>query len=390
MVATTFGTPTSIGSPNTTGHVVSYANGYYFSLSYDTSGASDVLSLQYAADPTASWSSATMPAAPSGYPRVAGFSMRHGVVYGNGEYAFALSYDSGGTASKTYAVHNSSPSGTWTATQIGTATNLSCADMIYAGGTFVAVGRDYSTSGPAWIAYATATTATWTINNTTATTGYDSTADWRLECIDYDGSQFFTVANGPGTVDGGRYSTSLTGGWGTVTFTQNFSTNKELRYHSGASTWTLMDPNGFDNVLYATDPAGAWGTVSKASLGMTIETRDIVYGAGMWIAIGTERPGSFQQPKVTYLLGTSPQGTYTAVDSTAFTAQSANVRGWTTTYANGYFLTGSRAAISEVRYLAWSAVAAAARYLRQRQSPVRAPSRVRPPQLRQRQRPEVT
>lgn len=36
------------------------------------------------------------------------------------------------------------------------------------------------------------------------------------------------------------------------------------------------------------------------------------------------------------------------------------------------------------------AVASTTTYLRQRQSPVRAPSRIRPPQVRQRQRPEVT
>ena len=349
---------------------VSQAGSYWFAISYNSgSGEPEV---RYATTPSASWSTATIPAPTGSYLYNYSDPFAHGVVYGDSTYAFVLSYrDAGVTGTETWCIHATDPGGTWTATKINASTDLRSKDTIFADGKFVAVGGGVSTNNP-WIAYCTTAGGTWTLNTTTATVGYDDAAAWTIEGIDHDGTRWVTVATGPST-DGSRYSTAIDSGWGTASgFPTTMGTGKVLRYHGGASIWVVAD--GLNtNYYYAADPTGTWTAIGSASTGMTDAVCDMTYGNGYWVAVGNTVPGFYDVPRVAYLAGSSPAGTYTAVSDDGLTDYpSASVRAWTAWYSGGYFV------IAGTNYgeVAYCYLPTAPTFLRQRQSPVRSPSRV--------------
>jgi hypothetical protein len=387
MVAPDTFTLSAAGTADSAVNVVSKAGDYWFALSFSTAGTAQVPTVRYASDPAGAWGTATMPAAPATYEFVSGSPFRHGVVFDGSQYAFGLSYrNAGATATETYAFYASDPTGTWARSQIGTSSNLDLADFIHDGTQFIAVGRGVTSNNP-WIAYCSTANGTWTLNNTEATTGYLPTADWRIESIDFDGTQYVTVATGPGT-DGARYSTSLTSGWAAPTsFPTTLGTLKNLRYYGAVDTWVVAD-GANTNYYYATDPTDTWTAIGSASTGMTDGVFDMAYGSGYWLAAGNTLNGSFYDvPRVAYLSGPSPAGTYTTVDDGFTDRPEDNTRAWSAWYADSYFVIGANG-YGEVAYCFVGAVTAP-RLLRQRQSPKRTPARVRGVDLRQRQTPFI-
>lgn len=104
-------------------------------------------------------------------------------------------------------------------------------------------------------------------------------------------------------------------------------------------------------------------------------------------------------PATAPTMGTDGDGNWTALTEQAYTFSNAtdtfdmDVRGYYTSGTLNALLIASVSGTSirrQSRGVYFQPTAVTTTYLRQRQSPVRTPSRIRPPVVRQRQRPEVT
>lgn len=395
---TTWLTPSSGGTVSGSGftptNVVTHAGDYWFALSIE-SGGTAVAKIRYATDPAGSWGTATLPAAPTGYTTSQTTNGNYGVISDGTTYATFVTYSNGSTT-KTRIIHATDPSATWTSYEYDATDVYQPRVMIYADGKFVMAGRsNVASPSPAFIGYCTTADGTWTFGTAYSETGYDisvltgGTRFWSIGGIDYDGGTWVTLASRNDTSTWSiRSSASLTASWGTPTATFNSNAGHPLRYHA-AGWWAAGD--GLADSQITDSPSGTWSSLGSASVALD-DLRGLAWGNGWWVAVGAKRP-SAREPRITDLNSTgTPSGTYgTAIGAGAFTDPAGDVI-LRSVYHYGGTVVASSDYQGELRYSVVGVpfVATGPTYLRQRQSPVRTPSRIRPPQLRQRQRPEVT
>lgn len=394
--STTFAAPSSLPTATSSSqgfNRVSYAGGYWFSLT--RAAASDTIQLRYASDPTGTWTLATLPSAPVGYTDYNAPGFNRGVVHKDGQWAFLNAYGNGSFAYVLRMVYATDPTGTWSTATLDPGTTTDGLPVFNTAGTVFVAGGATSTANNAWLGYGTSITGTWTIGTTSTATGYDpATRDWIVADIEYGNSLWLTTAYDAtnGTAGTIKYASSFTaalagGGWSSIADT-TFGTASitSLRYQSNG-VWTAVVSKS--ELAYSSDPTGStWSRVSSGTLGLS-RVWDVVYNDNLWLVSGARTIGGFLVPTLQYCTGATPTGPFTLVDDD----------GWS--YVSGTDAIGQSLAMSSNRWLAsttygnnsvswWDQPATNPTYLRQRQSPVRAPSRVRPVQLRNRQRPEVT
>jgi hypothetical protein len=382
------------GSGFTPTNTVSHAGDYWFALSIE-SGGTAVAKLRYATDPSGSWGTATLPAAPPGYTTSQATNTPYGVVYGGTVYATFVSYSNGST-SKVRILHTGDPTGTWNAYEYDATDVYVPQAMTYADGKFVLAGRaDVASPRPAFIAYSTTANGTYTFGTAYSSTGYDpsvltggGTRFWLINGIDFDGTTWVTKAQRNDSTQGAfRASTSLTASWGTPTATWNSLGGAPLVYHDNG-WWTSGD--GLADVQYSNAPASSWSSMGSASVRLD-DLRQMVWANDYWAAVGAWRT-SYREPRVHTLGATgSPSGTYgTAVGNAGFTDPATTDVILRSIHHYGGTVVASSDYRGELRYCTVGLPATGPTYLRLHQSPVYTPSRVRGVDLRNRQTPRIT
>lgn len=382
---TTWNAPSSGGTVSSTTasfHDVYHAGDYWFSVARTTN---TTLTVRYAADPTGTWSTATLPAWPTGTTSITPMDSG-GVQYDGTHYAFGV--NTGGTAgARLY--YATDPGSTWTDHDFGAGTTYDAQALLHDGSRWIVAGQYLAaTPKPAFIGYTgagSAVTSTYTFGTAV---GYDPAGitGWTITALGYDGTHYVSAATRSPTsgINGHlRYATDITSTWSTPTTTQIEQTNR-LQYDAGVDYWYNMGPN--PRPYYAQDPTATWTVLGTASTGLTDEVLGLGYGDGYWVAGGRySNPGAL--PGVSYLQASSPSGTYTVLTSGqhGFGTDSSQIV-YTVAYHGGYWVAGSNLDC-ELRWCRTGATTPAT--LRQRQSPRRSPSRVGYPALRQRQSPFI-
>lgn len=392
-VPVTWAAPASGGTNANAGVTqLSYANGYYFAASTDVTSKPVV---RYTTDPTGTWSQATLPNPPTGFSDFTYGPTR--VVYGGGYYALAVYYTSNTTSPyrAMRVLYASSPGGTWSQYQYDATEAHWPLDLLYDGTRFVVVGRKFAASDIGFIAYATTPGGTWTFNTSSATIGYTNAL--QVIGIDFDGTTYVTTAYSTATPAAPlmRYSTALTSGWATPSTPPSTLDVASVRYQSNGYWTAYRGGADFDNRIWqTTTPSGTWNQTIPNILGASDlkDIQDVFYDDGVWMIAGADEPGAQPVPALYYLAKTgsphSPSGGWTAITGAGFNANSGGSGARLTgLYAGSGLWLAASDYLGELRY---GLPRSAPTYLRQRQSPVRAPSRVRGVDLRQRQTPRIT
>ena len=401
---TGYTSPSSGGgaSGSTVGGYVTYVNSTWVAASDYPSSASEPV-IRYATDPTGTWSTATaLPAGPGTH--VNGRNVLGPVLYVGGTYYVCVRYLKalGSSDKYTYRIYSTtSLSGSWTTTDPGVNDYCEWNSLDYINGEFVLSGCEIwntATSNP-WpgiIAHCSTVGGTWT-KETDSTSGLSGTTQDRILGVKYvDGTYYRLLWRGPVNPSGGanpflvriEYSSSLTAGsWtaystiSTGTPCGTFRTVAGTTYwghHSG--TWVVLI-DGIPN--YTTDLTGSWSTSTLPS-GCPYAASYAVGNGWIGIAGYINTSGSTGSERMAY--GTSWGGTFsTATESFAGSAVWAANLGYGNKRFVGMSDVGSLNVSNEV-----SVYPPTVTYLRQRQSPKRAPSRVRGVDLRQRQSPRIT
>jgi hypothetical protein len=355
---------------------VSKAGDYWFALTDDNNNTGGTLPIvRYATDPAGPWSTATIPAQPSGYTSSAALTSMHGVVHGDGYYAFAVRYSTllGDVTHR--ILYATDPGGTWSDHQYDSTEYHWISDFIHDGSTFIAVGRKrVGNPQPAFISTCATPGGTWAFNTSAATTGYDistlsgSGSYWEIGSIDFDGTTYVTSATARSSSANtytARYSTALTSGWAEPSGPPTADYIELVRVHPNGY-WTGTN-DATTTIHYAADPSGTWSSVSLSSVAKYVD--NVGYDGGAWVATGGKDVSGFTQPAMFYLVGSgSPDGTYTEITGTTFSA------------VNGQEVYGIA-----VESGLW--VAASSYYGQVRYSRVQSPSAGRSPRLRVRQTP---
>lgn len=379
-------------------NVITKAGSYWFAVTA-SGDPSETASVRYATNPLGTWGSAAWPAGPTGATSRQYVNRNTGVVYNGGQYAYLAIYANSTNTTIRYRVNYATdPAGTWSSYEFD-ATNTYVPTTFAAGEGYFAIGGYYagSTPQPAFIARSTAANSTYTFGTATSDTGYDladvsggSPTRWNLTSLIYDGSQWISAAYGvniSGSVEERlRSSTSITGTWGSATTPAGGFGNSGDTLFSG-NGYTLVRYPSTGGYYYASSLTGTWTFLSSSSTGLPTWNGGIAYGNGYWVAAGARLVGGVAKPTIAFQSGASPAATYTYATAT-FGTPSYDAYCVHAAYADGFYVAGSDY-FGEL-LVAGAALATGPTYLRQRQSPVHAPSRVRPVQLRQRQRPETT
>lgn len=395
---TTWQTPSSVDVVPSNFHTITYAGGYWFSLTRQ--GGAHRVRLRVTTDPTGSWDEVTLPTQPTGYTEGEIQDEGSGVIYDGTTWAFGLSYYDSSGVETCRIVYTTNPTGTWSTHQYDTSDTYVFRGFAYGDGKWVVTGFDKSGSQPwpGFIGYATSITGTWTLNSSSATTGYDVSAlgvtgVLFIQRVLYDGTHWVTTAteSAPANVDSWmRVSTSLTSGWAAPSSFTLGDFGGGLRYAGGY--WTLSNRNtSLGGVFaYAQDPTGTWTNVTNTKHLHGYLTGHLSFSGTYWVCPGSTSISGWRTPEVSYLRRPSPDGTYTAATTTLTggAGEYADVIVPTSAYANGYFVVGSNND-GEIRYC-YVGTEQNPTYLRRRQSPAYTPSRVRGVDTRARQTPIIT
>lgn len=354
-------------------NTVTYAGGYWFSVT-NTSGN---IRLRYATDPTGTWTEATMPAAPGGTTSY-NFDYTSGVVSDGTTWAFLALYFSPGTYTPR-VIHTTNPAGTWSSYDPGVG-SYQMSSLAYGNGVWALVGcTAYSAPYGPVIATSSSASGTYTSYTTASATGYDTAVlgSFNIEAIRYDGSGTWVTA---GITSGGteyaRYGTTMSppGSWSapsSYSATGAFDANR-LRYQN--SHWTAID-NGGRQVLWTTSASGSWTLTDDTAHLLDSYAAELTYWNGYWVLVGGRLPVTKIAPAVAYTSNADPSTGWSAVDPTSLLSGftwpgSSDVR-LTGVATDGNYLVAGSQYFGELRYVKTTPT-----YLRQRQSPVRAPSRV--------------
>ena len=375
----------------------SYCNGYYFGFVMGDAVTSPARSaevfMRYATDPTGTWTDITVPAAPATYtPNVSGaWSYQHtNRVYCDGTtYALLVQYRNTGTGAFKHRIwYATSPSGTWTSYEFDATNTYFAQSFGYSGGTWYMSG--FTNASGAFIGTASSPSGTWTFSTASGTTSY-SNANSFIQSVAYNGTHWVHAGN-DGTTAKIKTAPAVTGPW-TTRVSGNTGIYSVRAHPGGYCTVVAAANSGFndDLVYYADDPTGTWSTLVTADHGMTF-TSDIASSGNGWAVAGAASGA----PAVSYLDGSSPAGTYTAgtfspalgtADAGMMQTLAIGPGHWT--MAGEVRVSGGTPIYNEIRYFTIPTVTTTTAYLRQRQSPVRAPSRVRGVDLRARQTPII-
>jgi len=371
----TWAAPSDQGSPATTavGHVT-YANGYWF-VATRPSVAGGAPALRYATDPTGTWTDVSF-TNPSG--ATSDFMGR--VFYDGTNYGFLFDgIELSPTRRAIYTAYATTPSGSWT---VGTASAYTPNQRLmessnYINGEWVIVGWD-ETSSVGFVGTSSSISGSFSWD----TTGHGLPSGDRVVAVDYDGSHYL-MSGFPTSTSYWRYSTSLTGSWTAVTDLNATSWAPEQPkrlWHPTPGYWFKHIDTTSDAAQYATTATETtWGVVADTDFGLA-GTRDFAASGDYWVAVGDYVGAS----KLAYSASTgAPSGTWTAI-SGGFSG--TNILG--VDYGGDYFVGVDTNGNIRYSYAPVTPTAAIS-YLRQRQSPVRAPSRVRGIDLRQRQTPII-
>lgn len=380
------GAPTTWSSPSSGGGAtlngsgrIAYLGGYWIAVSYSTTSGD----IRTATDPTGTWTSRHTITPPTGYS-MAGLGP---IAYDGTTWAVTvLYYDPGASPGNlgwySHIVYATNPTSSWSSTTVDTSSvrySPFCARYLSGqwvfGGSYIDMGGDYS---HAFLATASSITGTWTYDTTDAGTGTTGQ----------------TGNNAAYTTDVVRFGSTYINNWGTTASLQSVPYSSSL---SGTWTANTSGRGGYDrglrvtgshvisrgnDIAYSSD-ADTYTTISLSDAGFSELTADAIYNGEYWLLTGSNNYGNI---RVSYLLSTSPAGTYTVVNP----GFSASLYPADVDHDGTYFVV--MASNGSIRYSeSPSPVVSTARaLLRRRQSPAWAPSRVRPTDLRQRQTPYIT
>lgn len=335
-----------------------------------------------ASDPRGTWSEVMSLA------RGNQFEWLRGITYDGSTYrALALGNDTFGGAVSLREFHTTDPSGSWS-------TASPTLSITYDFDVFQLVNGDYviNEESPDWsFAYASDPAGTWTRDSETVASNRNTFSTF------YDGGTYYQHRGG--TVGGESYlysASALTSTWGSAVTFAEWPTGvglNNVEHNDGARQMTdgryafLSTTSVY--VSDSTNPAGAWSKTTLSTLGITGIPKRYWYRDGVWTFL-TNNSGT---NRVWYLTGTD---TPTGTASYATLNSSASDLSYGIWESGGEFITGVGTndtgyiyGLSGGAYVWPSVPTTGPTFLRQHQSPVRTPSRVRPLQLRQRQRPEI-
>lgn len=304
------------------------------------------------------------------------------IVNTGSEYAF-LTYQSSGTP-KHEIVYASSPTGTWSTQTIGT---VSAGEVLsYANGYFV-IGGQRQVSGSLYkshIWYSSSITGTWTGVDVSANT----TGVWNGGPVRYENGYYYAlIANGSNARVLYR-STSLSGTWSSYYEFTGYQRNGAYQsFDKYNDKWVVTFYKSGTNeqyIAYAdTLDAASWTyyNIQADVSGFTTVPTDFAYGGGYYVIVGEAPSGSVGVAYSTAIGGPYTQGS-------AGTGYSAGIA-----YNDLEFVMLTRYGVKCMTGGALPPpppVTPTYTYLRQRQSPVRTPSRVRGVDLRARQTTFIT
>lgn len=411
MVALTgWSTPSSDASFSNNGPAsIQYTNGYFIAAQA-VDGATNA-ELKYATDAKGTWTLATLPARPSGVDKCWDSSPNR-VFYDGTHYAMCVRYrNTAGTTTKARILYATSLSGTWTAYEFDTSNNYHPYDFGYHNGQWVIVGSDVSVDpGRAFIATSSTANGTYTFYTATSETGLDPAdlsagKDWVLRAIRYANGTYVTeygVWNGTtlGGSDGSGLlvSTSLTSGWAEPTSYSAYPDFYYINWYQSARgrvngywfAYAYQVAAGYNEFLYASTPSGTWTVIDSGNIGLTTKTENISgisHDGTNYIVVGGASGTRFA--RYAAATGAPPSSSWTNVT----TGLAASHEIWDIVYVDPiHVVVQNNGAIRYSNDIPYVPPPSTATFtlLRQRQSPVRAPSRVRGPDLRQRQTPFVT
>lgn len=391
----------------------SYVDGLWLQTNEDST-STRVLQVYYSSSVTGPWSLAT-PYTPVGADSIN--SLATDVAYDGTHFAAVMSgvIDGVDVEDSAWVVYTTDVAGSWSKISAATGTVVAspfeaisyfAQTIAYADGYWVIAGhRNRFTAGAVFtpfIAYATSVTGTWTVVNDPAGTG-----EGRGFHIGYAGGKWiFPIYDDFSTYSQLRVFTASTPG-GTWTECSSFPTCYAQTNYAGAVDTPIRSVNGHaafaasnrygstalsddpDNRLfYASDPTGTWSEVTPTDLGYSSYTvsggpltgdslADVAYVGGQWVIHAST--STFYGSQASGLaVSTSPAGPYTKItDSDLALMDYGRIA-----------LSPTRVAVGSW-YVYWADLATRT-FLRQRQSPVRSPSRVAPPNLRARQTTYIT
>jgi len=374
----TWSTPSGSATGHSGPQLVDHAGDYWFVTDYDTATPDHWL-IRYSSLASGSWATVADLAA-DGNNLGPYESMR--VSY-DGTYYAALVPNPTGTS---YIAYTTDPTGSWSTATHGSAIYAG-ASMEYTGSEWVMTGANTSTNHP-MIGTASDFLGTWTYDSTDAGAGgTGGSAATRGFYIAYGGGYYVLGIYTAGAYRV-KYATSPTGPWTECALTGFTFGNPEafhqFRYIDSLALWVGIAYNTSATeyeFVYGSAP-DSWTAVSSASVPIT-DIYSLMYGNGYWVATG--RSGTLRA-QMAYLRAETPTGTYTSISPTGY-ASTSNLYPNSVDFHDGRFVVAARLT-GEIRYSNYVAPPGPT-YLRQRQSPVRAPSRVSGLDIRSRQTPII-
>lgn len=346
-----------------------YQSGYW--LASGINNDTWVVNLFYATDPrAASWTSVTL------FTYSSSVEALRGVCH-DGTYHIVPHRGDGPSGTRYQLSYATSPTGTWTTHTISAATaNGYFFEFQIANGNYILAGNDTSSVGCFY--YSTTLTGTYTKVSLAGTNLVSS--------VRYEGGYFYALVRTSTNIEIWRCST-INGTWASYTALTGYSLYydqdsfaKQLTQH-GDGTWTILCQDTSINdfyTLYSSSLSGSWTSHDITSDSAFSGVYAMAYGPGYWVVCGNQ-----SGTRITY--ATAIGGSYTAL-----TVAATGFGAWIEYGSSEFVLFEGQKVYCMTGGGLPPVAAAVARYLRQRQSPVRTPSRVRSPQLRQRQRPETT
>jgi hypothetical protein len=356
-----------------------------------TDAAGTAVYVRSTTDPTGTWGTALSHA-------VGGTYLIYGVgpvAYDGTTWAFSIlmrdTTDAGNTSYFSKFAYATDPTGTWSFTTVDTADPRFVAfSLRYLNGEWVQVGfRKNGTSSHPSIGTSSSVTGTWTYDYTDAGTGTTGgTSLWNIADVERIGSTYAHTWFRPTSPFSYNptYASSLGGTWTASTASQTASalhltvTGGYILYYSySASGYGVVGP------AYSSD-GETYTLISAADSKLSHGAQAAAYNGEYWL-LGGATFSSVSRPRVSYLLGSSPDGAYTLVDPGLTSGEYVLA----VDHDGDYFV--AMDAVGMIRYSLSPSPApptTGPTYLRLHQSPVMAPSRVRGVDIRNRQTPIIT
>lgn len=361
-----WGTPTAGGTAaiDADPGAVSYANGYWFALIGDGVDPYNT-GLRYATDPLGTWSTVTLPSLPGTADTWSQPYPFDDVIYADGEWAFALTSQSGATLLENWIIHTSDPTGAWSKTSIGTA-HKPARQLRWD-------GSQWFVHAPTYIGASTAITGTWTWTDmgTVIPTGQE------LDAVEF-GDPFYVLHSSKSWPVNARtvmYSTALTSGWATISPTPPTQTSTssgfQFRLGNDGKWWWYRTDTATDGYYWTADPSTTWTLTDGTAMGDPATGLVTLYHVdGSWLAYGT----ALYQAETTG----GPIAAFSSITTPGSSSDYVNDLAY-----HGGTVVALNSIASQIYVAAYTATAA--KYLRQRQSPRATPQRLGRSSLRQRQ-----